>query len=188
MPKDLLKRPFGQFRGLFAPYLKWVKIVLETSVMVDPSLVVMEVIINHISHGHRSFCNKGVQHELLVARSVVAAHVFVLAHVGARATGVRIARVVLKKNTVFFLSLNISSIIDMGNLQRKYYKDMSVRIKNVRVQCKDCTPRPRRPAPRRSVRRSSRRSRPCSPGTARSTTRHPAKDITVLTLFRLWRY
>lgn len=63
--------------------------------VVNPPLVALEVAVDHESHRQRPVLHKGLQHELLVAGSIVPSHVLIVFDVGAAAAGVSFARVIL---------------------------------------------------------------------------------------------
>lgn len=63
--------------------------------VVDAAVVVVEVVVDHVRHRQGPVLHQRLQHELLVARAVVAAQVGVVADEGAGAAGVGGAEVVL---------------------------------------------------------------------------------------------
>lgn len=64
--------------------------------VVDAALVVEEVVVDHVGHGHGSPRHQGLHHEVLAAPAVVSAEEGVVADVGASAGRVGGARVVLE--------------------------------------------------------------------------------------------
>lgn len=79
-------------------HLKRIELILEASVVVNAAVIVVEVIIHHEGDGDGARRHQCLQHQLLVAGSIVAAHVTVIADIGAGTRRVRDARIILKNS------------------------------------------------------------------------------------------
>lgn len=82
-----LKSKVAHFEG--------VKFVFGAGVVVDSSLVAVEVVVHHVGNRQGPVLHQGLQHQLFITGAVVPAQILVVAHVGAAAAGVSIACVVL---------------------------------------------------------------------------------------------
>lgn len=76
--------------------LKRIELISESSVVVNATLIVVEVVIHHEGDGYGASLHQGLQHQFFIASPVVTTHMIVRTDVSAWAGSISVARVILK--------------------------------------------------------------------------------------------